>query len=233
VSAAPVSVIVPVYDAERFVVEALDSIWAQRYPALEVLAVDDGSTDGSAALVSARLARHPELRLLRLPANAGPGAARNVGLAMARGELLTFLDADDRMAPERLAFQAAYLGAHGDVDVVVGTEAIELAPGVRPPAWLGLRRGARPRYYQMSMMARRAAFAQVGAFDESFRMGSDHEWMCRAATAGVRTALVDRVLLVRRLHGGNLTYRIDEMRQAMERVLLKSARARIRGRAPA
>jgi glycosyltransferase involved in cell wall biosynthesis len=201
--------------------------------AVEVLVIDDGSTDGSVDRVSAARVRHRELRLLALGENQGPGAARNAGLRAARGELLTFLDADDRMAPERLSFQVAYLGEHPDVDVVVGTEAIEISPGVRPPAWLGLRRPPRPRYYQMSMMARRVAFERVGPFDESFRMGSDHEWMCRAAAAGIRTALVDRVLLVRRLHGGNLTYRTDEMRRAMERVLLKAARDRIRGRQPA
>jgi glycosyltransferase involved in cell wall biosynthesis len=228
-----VTVIMPVFNAERFVAEALESIWAQRYPALEVLVIDDGSTDGSVDLVSAILAQHRELRHLTLPSNQGPGAARNAGLAVARGELITFLDADDRMVPERLSFQVAYLSEHRAVDVVVGTETIEIGPGVRPPAWLGLRRPPRPRYYQMSMMARRAAFDRVGPFDESFRMGSDHDWMCRAAAAGVRTALVDRVLLVRRLHGANLTYRTDEMRRAMERVLLKSARDRLRGRRPA
>jgi glycosyltransferase involved in cell wall biosynthesis len=233
VGTALVTVIMPVFNAERFVAEALESIWAQQYPALEVLVVDDGSTDGSVDRVSAVRAEHRELILLTLDDNRGPGAARNAGLAVARGKWITFLDADDRMAPERLSFQVAYLTEHQDVDVVVGTETIEIAPGVRPPAWLGLPRPPRPRYYQMSMMARRAAFARVGPFDESFRMGSDHDWMCRAATAGVRTALVDRVLLVRRLHGANLTYRTDEMRRAMERVLLKSARDRIRRRLPA
>ena len=222
--------IVPVFNAKRFLVEALDSIWAQQYEALEVLVVDDGSTDGSVDLVSEIRERHRGLHLLRLRENQGPGAARNAGLARARGELITFLDADDLMARDRLSFQVAYLTEHGDVDVVVGTEAIEIAPGVKPPAWLGISRPPRPRYYQMSMMARRTAFDRAGPFDESFRMGSDHEWMCRAGAVGVRTALVDRVLLVRRLHGANLTYGTEEMRTAMERVLLKSARDRIRAR---
>lgn len=225
-----VSVIMPVFNAAPFVTEALESIWAQPYAPREVLVVDDGSTDASADLVAGIRAEHRELQLLRMPENRGPGAARNAGLAQARGELITFLDADDRMAADRLSFQVAYLSERAAIDVVVGTEAIELAPGVRPPAWLGLPRGPRPRYYQMSMMARRTAFERVGSFDESFRMGSDHEWMCRAAALGIRTALVDRVLLVRRLHGRNLTYRTDDMRRAMERVLLKSARDRIRGR---
>jgi glycosyltransferase involved in cell wall biosynthesis len=225
---ALVSVIVPVLNAERFLAEALDSIWAQSYPALEVLVIDDGSTDRSVGLASAMAGQHPELHLLTHHENRGPGAARNSGLAVARGELITFLDADDRMSQDRLSFQVSYLARHCDIDVVVGTEAIEIEPGVEPPRWLHISRPPRPRYYQMSMMARRAAFERVGPFDESFRLGSDHEWMCRAEGLGLRTALVDHVLLVRRLHGANLTYRTDEMRRAMERVLLKSARDRLR-----
>jgi glycosyltransferase involved in cell wall biosynthesis len=227
-SSALVSVIIPVFNAERFLTEALDSVWAQQYGPLEVLVIDDGSTDGSADLVAAR--QRPGLELLRCRGNHGPGAARNVGLAAARGDLITFLDADDLMTRGRLSFQVGYLTEHRDIDVVVGTETIRIGPGVEPPAWLRLPRRPRPRYYQMSMMARRSAFQRVGPFDESFRLGSDHEWMCRAAAAGVRSALVDRVLLERRIHGANLTYRTQEMRRAMERALLMSARDRIRRR---
>ena len=227
-SNARVSIIVPVFNAERFLAEALDSVWAQQYGPFEVLVIDDGSTDGSADLVAAR--QRPGLELLRCRENHGPGAARNVGLAAARGDLITFLDADDLMTRGRLSFQVDYLTEHHDIDVVVGTETIRIGPGVEPPAWLRLPRRPRPRYYQMSMMARRSAFQRVGPFDESFRLGSDHEWMCRAAAAGVRTALVDRVLLERRIHGTNLTYRTEEMRRAMERALLMSARDRIRQR---
>jgi glycosyltransferase involved in cell wall biosynthesis len=227
-SSALVSVIIPVFNAERFLPEALDSIWAQQHGPLEVLVIDDGSTDGSADVVAAL--QHPRLHLLRRRQNHGPGAARNAGLTVARGDLITFLDADDLMTRDRLSFQVGYLAEHRDIDVVVGTETIRIGPGVEPPAWLSLPRRPRPRYYQMSMMARRSAFERVGPFDESFRLGSDHEWMCRAAAVGVRTALVDHLLLERRIHGTNLTYRTEEMRRAMERVLLKSARDRIRQR---
>jgi glycosyltransferase involved in cell wall biosynthesis len=228
-----VSVLVPVFNAERFIAEALDSIWAQQYDTVEVLVIDDGSSDGSVDLVTAECRAHPRLRLLGHSENRGPGSARNTGLAAARGELITFLDADDLMTRDRLSFQVDYLARHREVDVVVGTEAIRVSPGVELPGWLRLRRQPRPRYYQMSMMVRRSAFDRVGPFDESFRMGSDHEWMCRAETANVRTALVDRVLLVRRIHGANLTYHTEGMRRGMERALLKSARDRILRRSDA
>jgi len=228
VSATPVSVIVPVFNSARFLAEALASIVAQDYRPLDVLLIDDGSTDASAHLAG-RLARgRPEVRLLRQPVRRGPAAARNVGLREARGQLITFLDADDLMTPGRLRFQADYLAAYRDVDLIVGTQTIRLDPGVDRPEWLGWTATARPPYYQMSMMARRTVFDRVGAFDESFQLSSDTEWMYRANAAQVSTALVDRVLLVRRIHGANLTYATAEMRQSMRRALLVLARARVR-----
>jgi glycosyltransferase involved in cell wall biosynthesis len=227
VSLPLVSVIVPVFDAAGFVDEALDSVFAQRYEAVDVVVVDDGSTDRSAALVAARCRKNRRLRLLALAQNHGPAAARNRALAAARGELITFLDADDLMTENRLPFQVDYLAAHAEIDVVVGTEELRVTPGIEPPAWVQLPRPPAARFFQMSMMARRHVFERVGLFDESFRISSDTEWAYRAESAGVRTARVDRPFLVRRIHGDNLTYRTTEMRQAMERGLLKTARMRL------
>jgi glycosyltransferase involved in cell wall biosynthesis len=222
-----ISIIVPVFNAQAFVDEALDSIWAQGYAAVEVIVVDDGSTDDSLALIEARCHEHRALRLISMGANRGPAAARNAGLAVARSNLLTFLDADDLMTSGRLAIQIDYLAAHEEVDVVVGTEVLRVTPGVEPPPWVRLRRPPGPRHVQMSMMARRAAFDRAGLFDESYRVSSDSEWAYRAAAVGVRTAWIDRALLVRRIHGANLSYRTTEMRQAMGRGLLKAARIRL------
>jgi len=229
----PVSVILPVFNAERFVGEAIESIWAQGYEHVEVIVVDDGSTDGSAAYVAALCREHPRLRLLRLSENRGPAAARNRGLAEARSELITFLDADDLMTPDRLIFQVHHLTSHDEFDVVVGTEVLRLTPGIEPPAWVRLRRTPGPRYLQMSMMVRRKIFDRVGLFDESFRVSSDSEWGYRAEAARVRTARIDRPFLVRRIHGANLTYRTQDMRHAMGRGLLKTARTRLARRNPA
>jgi glycosyltransferase involved in cell wall biosynthesis len=228
VSNPAVSVIIPVFNGERFLAEALASIWAQDYAPLDVLIIDDGSTDASAEVAAGVCRERAEPRLLRQHARGGPAAARNAGLGQAGGELITFLDADDLMTPGRLHFQVDYLASHPEADVVVGTETIQVSPGIELPEWLGWHRDGRPRYCQMSMMVRRAIFDGVGLFDESFRLSSDIEWRYRADTGGVRTALVDRVLLVRRIHGGNLTYATAEMRHAMRRALLKSARDRIR-----
>ena len=95
-----VSVVVPLYNKEPYIGRALDSILAQTLAEIEVIVVDDGSTDGGAGVVSAR--RDPRVRLIRQD-NAGPGAARNRGVREARADLVGWLDADDSWEPGYLA----------------------------------------------------------------------------------------------------------------------------------
>ncbi len=97
-----VTVVLPVYDREATVASAIASVLAQTYRHLELLVVDDGSTDGSAAVVERFAAADPRVRLIRLAANEGRSAARNHALDEAIGEFVTFIDSDDLFAPERL-----------------------------------------------------------------------------------------------------------------------------------
>jgi glycosyltransferase involved in cell wall biosynthesis len=227
VTAALVSVVVPFHDAARYLGDAVASVLAQTYRPWELLLVDDASADDGAA-VAAELARtHPDVRLLRLRENRGPAAARNHGLAAARGELITFLDADDAMLPDRLATQVGHLAAHPDTDLVLGAEELTVEPDA--PAATGPRQAARgpgPRYHVMSMMARRDAFRRVGGFDASYRVAEDLDWLFRAGAAGLVVGTIDRVLTRHRWHRANLSYRIPEI----EAGILRSLRQRLRER---
>ncbi|ACI50574.1 glycosyl transferase family 2 [Gluconacetobacter diazotrophicus PA1 5] len=97
-----VSVIIPVYNAARFVERAIGSVLAQSLPAAEILVVDDCSTDTTLAVVEALALRHPHIRPLRMARNGGPAAARNMGIAHATGDWIAILDADDAYASDRL-----------------------------------------------------------------------------------------------------------------------------------
>jgi glycosyltransferase involved in cell wall biosynthesis len=110
-----VSCIVPVYNGERYLAEALESILGQTYRSLEVIVVDDGSTDGTAAVLATYRQRITCLH----QTNAGHAAARNRGLAVARGEFVAFLDADDLWHPEKLARQMARFQARPELDASV------------------------------------------------------------------------------------------------------------------
>ena len=97
-----ISVVIPVYNAEQFLPACLDSVLHQDYPSFEILVIDDGSTDGSAALIDRYAAREPRIVALH-QRNAGVSAARNRGLTEARGEYIAFVDADDRVTPSYLS----------------------------------------------------------------------------------------------------------------------------------
>jgi len=112
-----VSVVVRVFNAERYLREAVESVLAQTFVDFELVAIDDGSTDGSVAILEGY--GDPRIRIVSQP-NGGKTAAAQRGLDEARGRYVAILDADDRSAPERLALQAAYLDAHPDV-VMVGS----------------------------------------------------------------------------------------------------------------
>jgi glycosyltransferase involved in cell wall biosynthesis len=227
VSAPLVSVVTPIFEAAAFIGDALDSVAAQDHPAIEVVVVDDGSTDGGAAVAEARAgALGLALTLVRQP-NQGPAVARNRGLERARGTFVTFLDADDRMTPDRLAFGLAHLDAHPEADGVVGTHVNVVDAGVTPPAWLAeLPDPAQaPHYLVMTLLARATVFDRVGGFDPSYAYaGEDTEWYLRAKTGGARIDLVDHLMVRRRLHGANLTYQVEDLDRALFRLLRERTR---------
>src|SRR5712692_8045370 len=111
-----VSVIVPVYNGEAFLAEAVDSIQRQAYQPLETIIVDDGSTDGTAGIA----ARFKDNVRYVYQSNNGPPAARNKGLKMARGNVIGFLDADDLWSENKLELQLAYLAEDSSVEIVLG-----------------------------------------------------------------------------------------------------------------
>lgn len=110
-----ISCIVPVYNGELYLREAIDSILAQTYRPLEIIVVDDGSTDATPDVVAGYGDR---LRYIRQP-NAGPGAARNHGLNLAQGEFIAFLDADDLWHPDKLARQMTRFLNRPDLDLCI------------------------------------------------------------------------------------------------------------------
>ena len=198
-----ISVVLPVFNGERFLAEALDSLGRQTLPAAEVIVVDDGSTDGSAAL----LAAYPGIRVVH-QTNAGCAVARNRGVALAAHATIAFLDQDDVWLPERLAQGAACLGGDPGLGFVVCATENFLTPGLDvPPNWLDSRMLNVPQhgFGTCALMVCRATLEAVGAFDPSKVPFDDTEWLVRALDAGVRWAHLNEVLVRRRIHERNLS----------------------------
>lgn len=188
-----ISVIIPVYNGARFLAEAIDSALAQSVAPFEVVVIDDGSTDTSAAIANA----YGGIVRCISQANGGLSVARNSGLAATTGELIAFLDADDAWPADSLALRLGYLRANPGIDAVVGSVVqFQDATGEEQPPAPGALAG--------NMLAWRAVFDRVGLFDPQFRVGEFVDWHARARQCGIQFGAIPDVVLRRRLHDSNM-----------------------------
>jgi glycosyltransferase involved in cell wall biosynthesis len=193
-----ISCIVPAFNAQRYLGETIDSILGQAYSPLEVIVVDDGSTDGTRDVVRPYGDR---VRYLH-QRNGGHAAARNLGLDAAGGAFVAFLDADDLWHPDKLERQVTLLREKPEVDACV-----TLVEEFRSPELTSqepLPDGAPvPGYRSVTLLARAGLFDAVGRFDPALRHGNDTDWFLRAADQGAVIELLPEVLVYRRLHDSN------------------------------
>ena len=223
-----VSVVIPVYNGEQFLGDALRSAWGQDYRPIEVLVIDDGSTDRSA-----EIARGFEGVRYFHQTNRGQGPARNLGLEQALGELIAFLDADDIWLPHKLRLQVRYLLDHPEASFVLTHQRMVLEPGVEKPAWVKDELLAKDSvgYLPSTLMARKGLFSEIGGFDPAVRLNEDVEWFFRARDAGIPMGVVPEVLLHKRIHTANLGYQVARGQPELLQVL-KSSLERRRKRKP-
>ncbi|MEJ7784962.1 MAG: glycosyltransferase family A protein [Solirubrobacteraceae bacterium] len=189
-----VTCIVPVRDGARYLAQAIDSILAQSYRPIEVIVVDDGSTDESAHIADAY---GDPVRLLT-QAPSGAAAARNRAVRAAKGYLIAPLDADDIWRPDKLTRQSNYLDAHPAVDIAMCRLETFHDPGP------GDRRVI-DGYPWVTALMRAHVFERVGYFDESHQFANALDWFVRASEAGVQTARLPDVLVRRRIHAANVS----------------------------
>lgn len=191
-----VSVVVPVYNGERFLRAALESVFAQDYQPFEVIVVDDGSQDGSAHIAQS----FAGIRYLRQD-NQGPAAARNAGIAVAKGEFVAFHDADDLMAPNKLSRQVDFLLAHPQVDCVLARYEVFFEPGIDQRGWLE-RYPSRDgeRVHPVSGLIRRSVLQRVGGFDPTYRLAEGMDLLFRMRAAEVEIAVLPEILMSYRAH---------------------------------
>lgn len=217
VASASVSAVIAVYNGERYLAAAIESAIAQTAPPDEILVVDDGSTDGSAAIARGFGGL---VRCLPGP-HAGLSATLNRGVAAARGAHLAFLDADDLWVEDKLAIQTRALAADPALDAVFGHVEQFVSPDVAPEARPALPEAMRvaPGYLAGALLIRADAARRVGPFDPQWQVGNFVDWYLRAREAGVRDAMLTDVVLRRRLHADNMGIRERESRRAYARIL--------------
>ncbi len=196
-----VSVIIPVYNGEKYLSEAIESVLAQSYGNKEVVVIDDGSTDGTAEVVSRY---SPTVRYCYQP-NAGTGTARNHGVEEARGDFFSFLDADDLWMPDKLRLQMAAFGDNPETEIVFGHVKQFYSPDLDEAAKSKILCPDEvvPGYLPYAMVIKRAAFFRVGMFETNWRVGQDVSWIMRAREQGLRMLMLPDLIYMRRLHKSN------------------------------
>jgi glycosyltransferase involved in cell wall biosynthesis len=196
-----ITVVIGAYNAERYLAEAIESVLAQTYRNLELIVVDDGSTDRTGEIAQ----RYGDpVRCIRQE-NGGMAASRNRAIPEARGDYLAFLDADDRFPPDKLEQQLAVFEADPELDVVYGHVTEFLSPDLDEAARALLRAPEHdvPWPTPNLMLVKRDAFFRVGLFSTDLRVGIGVDWYARATELGLKSTVPPVVVLERRLHAEN------------------------------
>jgi len=215
-TAPRISVIIPYYNAARYLGEALASIEAQDYPATEIIIVDDGSDAENTAKLSTLKAK-----ILRQD-NQGPAAARNFGIQHATGEFIAFLDADDKWPADKIALQLAEFTREPTLELVSGRVKYEWDDGVKDPPLLFAADNTLFYVHLGAVLARRGVFDKTGLFDGALRFSEDHDWWLRVREKQIAYSILDRPTLIYRRHADNMTRGKDLKDFGMLEILKRS-----------
>lgn len=198
------SVIIPVHNGERFLAEAIQNIQQQNYQPLEIIVVDDGSTDRTA-----EIAGHFQAQTRYVyQSNQGPASARNHGLKLAHGELIAFHDVDDLWTEHILADFISYLAANPDVEIVQGLiqyRQIEISEEYKNQF---IPRDVSSPYQFINLgsaIFRKSVFEKVGLLDETLWFNEDTDLFLRAWEKNITKVVLPKVMLIYRKHNCNMT----------------------------
>ena len=235
-----VSVVIPVHNGEKYLAQAIESVLTQTYQDLELLVVDDGSTDGSAEIARAFAVKDRRVRLISQP-NGGVVAAGNRGLKEARYEWVARLDADDVFLPEKIERQVSFIRQNPDVKIVgtlawfisaeggrlglVGTE----GPFSREEFHRILQDDDPVFFVHSSTLMHRSTVLSIGGYREQFVLAEDVDLWIRMAGAGHLMLKVDEPLLLYRLHGASLTMTRNAEQRRHQRWAEACGKARKKG----
>lgn len=214
--APEISVVIPVHNGEKYLAESIQSVLDQEHAALEILVIDNGSTDGTANV--ARM--FPSIRYFHLEEK-GLAKALNYGVEQCRGGFLAFLDADDLWKPNRLAAQLEAFDRNPAVEMVFGHVEQFISPELEDSvkASLSIRDGQLPGRWRGSMLIRKESFWRVGLFDKTMDFAEFIDWYMRAEEQNLQELMLPDVLTLRRIHGANLGYTERDKRIEYVRVL--------------
>ena len=215
-----VSVLMPVYNCEPYIGKAIESVLDQTFQDFELIVVNDGSSDKSGEIASS----YPQVRCFDRP-HKGIPETRNFAVSKAEGELITFLDADDLWAPEKLSLQVKYMTGHPDCGIVFCRfrNFTDIPGELRTDRQKELLRAEFSTYLPGACI-RKELFDRFGVFSESCAFGEDTEWEARLRLARIDlTHCIDKELYFRRVHEQNITLTHPDMDESARYAIMAQA----------
>lgn len=197
-----VSVIIATKNRAAFLPEAIESVLHQEYQHLELIVIDGGSTDNTEEVVQ----RYKNVNFI-IQHNGSIAEAWNLGISVAKGELISFIDSDDIWSLLKLRIQVEYLLKHPEIQYVISKIKYFLQSGCSIPKHFrkSLLEGEYTGYLPQCLLARKRLFKSIGLFDTKYRIGNDTDWFVRAKDLSVPMAIIPEVMLHKRLHGSNVS----------------------------
>ncbi|WP_428662560.1 glycosyltransferase family 2 protein [Runella sp.] len=215
----PISIIIPVYNAEKYVHEALQSVINQSIPAAEIIVINDGSTDRTLEIIK----NHEADIYFRNNKNQGLSATLNEGIQCSTQPYIAFLDADDVWAPHKLETQWQHFQQTPDIEISFGLVEQFISPELPEEIKAGIYCPSQSMrgFMKGTMLVRRTVFETAGLFDQSAILGDFIDWFARAQEKKILFECLNEVLLYRRLHRESLSGR-HQHRKDFPRLLKKA-----------
>ncbi len=217
-NAPHVSVIIPVYNGERYLADAIKSVLQQAYRPYEIIIVDDGSEDNTAEIARS----YPQVQYI-FQLNQGVATARNTGLAVATGCIVTFLDHDDLMLPNSLNLRITYLIRNPQIQCLIAMHTSFLERDAGEQNWVRPNEFDKAHFGFGYLMAKKSFFVKVGGFKSEYLLLENMELFFRAKEMGFQVAKLPEVVIRRRIHTSNTSRDIKTARMN----LIKMTRASI------
>lgn len=197
-----ISVIIPVYNREKYIAEAIESVLAQTYKPLEIIVINDGSTDNSAEIIKnfgSKIKYFDQV-------NSGLANTLNKGINLTNGEFIAFLDSDDLWVKNKLSLQMAIFANNPDVDIVFAYVQQFISPELEDEIKhkIYISQEIIKGYSKGTMLAKKEVFSQIGLFDTTLKLGDFIDWYFKASEQGIKNLICPEILLKRRIHDNNM-----------------------------
>ena len=197
------SIIIPAYNAERFLDATIQSALIQEYQPIEIIVVDDGSSDQTGSIAK----KYDDVCYI-YQENQGQAAAMNTGIKVSRGEFISFLDSDDLLLPEKLSKHIDFLSRHQEIDMIMSLAKNFKDPSFDSDRTLNIKIDESEKQLFSTATIRKSVFEKVGVFDISHKNAKEIDWLFRAKENGIIIEKNKSIVLLRRLHDANMSYNI-------------------------